>query len=115
MDCIQVKVNKTENIVSGHQFEAEGDNRISFKIGESVWYQNCFKNYMQWLPSILIKRESKMCYRIKVNGVEKLAHINQLKKNYDRSIPQFISFETAGRTLDFTVVRKLIQYRRIEK
>lgn len=76
--------NRFTNSRNGSRFHSDDKlckkNEIFFKSNENVYYRNCFKNYLKWIPATVLQRISKVVYRIKVNGVERTAHCNQLKK-----------------------------------
>lgn len=69
-----VSVNKKESIIT-HKMEKE-----SFEKNERIWYRNHFKDYTKWLPATFMKKISQNTYLISLNGVIRMVHKNQFRK-----------------------------------
>lgn len=61
--------------------------------GEEIYYQNSFKNNVNWIPGKIVSKLTRCLYEVVVNGVKRVAHIQQLKKRYKKV--RFSPFMTA--------------------
>lgn len=52
----------------------------SFSKGEDVLYRLENSSYVKWLKARIVRKESSVIYSVLVNGLQKLAHVNQLRK-----------------------------------
>jgi transposase InsO family protein len=56
----------------------------SFGKGDEVWYRNPTSGFVNWHKGKIIEQKSKHVFLISVNGLQKLAHVNQLKQLVSR-------------------------------
>lgn len=54
---------------------------IYFKKGEKVLYRNHFKDFVKWIPAIVLKQISNIVYVIKIRNNVRTVHVNQLKRS----------------------------------
>ncbi|KAI8117697.1 hypothetical protein CVS40_10440 [Lucilia cuprina] len=59
---------------------------IEYKVNEIVLYRNVLNNYCKWTNAKIVKRLGNIRYYISVNGTQRVAHVNQLKKFYGKVI-----------------------------
>jgi hypothetical protein len=68
---------KTEeqNITASSELKAK-----DFEKGEKVLYKKTLGGYQKWEEAEILKKKSSLVYLIKIGSLEKLAHINQLRR-----------------------------------
>lgn len=54
--------------------------KIEFKKDEEIYYKNHFKSHVKWIPGTIVHKLTNYLYKIRVNGIIRTAHINQIKK-----------------------------------
>lgn len=87
---IMVNKNKSHDIQSNPKTDENVPNKISilknckarFENNENIYYKNHFKTHVKWLPGFIMHKITNYLYKVKVNGVIRVAHVNQLKKCY---------------------------------
>lgn len=80
--------------IKNQNFLKKGDNSNSilnnpkkeFKPFQKILYLNQFKDLVKWIPGYIKKRLSNFRYLVCINGTTRVAHINQLKMNFDRNV-----------------------------
>ncbi|XP_058122770.1 uncharacterized protein LOC131293704 [Anopheles ziemanni] len=60
-------------------------NQVEYEEEESVFYRNHFKEHMRWIPAIVKKKISGLRYLISLNGIIRMVHKNQLRKNKNQT------------------------------
>lgn len=77
------KLNNRNHVISKNEKpdEVKEKNVLSFKIKENVLYLSKLKGYCYATKAEILKQLSRHIYMIKVEGIIKKAHINQLRKS----------------------------------
>lgn len=81
--------------------------RKEFQASQKILYLNHFKDMVRWIPGYVLKKLSNYRYLVCINGNTKVAHINQLKNNFDRRVyfQPFVTY-ASDTTSDDTVNNK---------
>lgn len=82
----QNKVDPERNVRKGELYEDKKLNIIEYKPNDVVYYRNVLNNYCKWVKATIVSKLSNVRYCICINGSQRVAHINQLRKFYGKII-----------------------------
>lgn len=81
-ELTSLRVNFEEELTLNKKIEFKKDKpKLSFKEGEEVVYICRAQNQLFRYKATIVKKRSNFTYDIKVNGITKMAHVNQLNKS----------------------------------
>lgn len=64
---------------------------IEFEVGENIYYKNHLKDLIKWIPCKIVNKISKYVYSIELKRRVRIAHINQLRKEF-RKVKQWADY-----------------------
>lgn len=82
----EIEFVKNKNVYNKNNVRktGNGENKIlykNFKKGEKVMFLNHIKNYLKWIPAVILKKISPLTYLIKIHNIVRYCHQNVLRKS----------------------------------